>query len=124
MLLVIIGLAVIVTMVVTGQVSDQESALRAQQAADPNTAATSSTYHHTKGGTAAPAAYGTELKQAYYTVTYIPASTAVESKQIQDRNVGNLELWDDAAQQTTDIVGHITKHAIPANTQIRQSDLQ
>jgi hypothetical protein len=124
MLMIIIGLAIIVTMSVTGKVSQQEADYQAKLAADPNSVQTTQMYHHTKSGTAAPAAYGTSLKQAYYTVTYIPANSVLESKQIQQRNVGDLEVWDDAVLQTSDIVGHTVKHAVPANTQLRQSDLQ
>ena len=111
MLLIIIGLAVIVTMVVSGQIQHEE-ALVASSAGARTSAQTG------------VRSSNRPLKTAYFSTTYIPSGSAIESKQIESRDVDELELWSDAVHAPTDAVGHISTHAIPLNAQIRQSDLE
>lgn len=111
MLLIIIGLAVIVTMFVTGQVEHDEvlvaSSARARTSAQ--------TRIHSSNR---------PLKTAFFSITYIPSGSEIESKQIESRDIDELELWSDAVHAPTEVVGHITTHAIPLNAQIRQSDVE
>jgi len=106
MLLIVIGLAVLVTMMVTGKVSEQENQYREQKT------------------DSAAAQDGRPMKKAYYSVALIPQGSTIERKQIQEKNVDELELWDDASADVTSIVGRKPKKEIPLNAQIRQSDLE
>ena len=114
MLLVIIGLAVIVTMTVTGKISEEERTLSTQRQQTSNSGTTSM----------APANDSRKNKVAFYTLNYIPATSKIESKQIEERKVEELELWEDAVLTQDQIVGHVARHAIPENTQIRTGDLE
>jgi hypothetical protein len=114
MLLVILGLAVIVTMTVTGKVAEQEKTVSAQQQQTNNSGTTSM----------APANDSRKNKVAFYTLTYIPATSKIESKQVEQRKVEELELWEDAILTQDQIVGHTARHAIPENTQIRAGDIE
>jgi len=105
MLLIVIGFAVLVTMMVTSKVSEQETQYK-QEKAD------------TSAGIG-----GRPTKRAYYAATLIPLGTPIERKQIQERNVDELELWGDAVPDASMIVGRQPKKEIPLNAQIRQSDL-
>lgn len=111
MLLIIIGLAVIVTCSVTNRVADQEVGLH-------------NTRNETVQTEARAVSSNRPTHKAFYSTSYIPTGCVVESKQVEQRNVDALEVWDDAASQSSDIIGHTAKHAIPTNTQIRQGDLQ
>ncbi len=108
MLLIVIGMAVLVTMMVTGKVSEEEN-LKSQQKAD-------------LAGTQDDSS--TSRKRAYYSATMIPQGSTIERKQIRERNVNELELWDDAVPDVTSIVGRKPKKDIPLNVQIRQGDLE
>ena len=111
MVLSVIGLAVVVTVFTTGKINDdnRRSAVSHQADAtpvlvdgdkDPNT------------------------KQAFFAVTYIPTGSKILSKEIEQRDVDELGLWDDAVLTKDLIVGHTAKHAIPTDEQIRQIDIQ
>jgi len=114
MLLIVIGMAVVVTMMVTGRVEEETKSINAKRAQLEST--TNST--NPVADTSRP------HKTAFYAVTYIPYETTIEAKQIEKRQIGELELWDDAVIIPSEIVGHSPKHTIPANAQIRQGDLQ
>ena len=62
-------------------------------------------------------------KKAVYARSYIPSGSRIENKQIEVRDTNDLELWDDAKLDTTGVVGSTSKHAIPANNQICQIDI-
>jgi flagella basal body P-ring formation protein FlgA len=115
MLLIVIGLAVVVTMMVTGRVSEQEEALLKKKASLEQTAPQTDLANSTN--------IGHSNKLAFYSLSYIPAGMKIEAKQIGQRRIGELELWDDAVLITDDVVGHVPKHPIPVNTQIRRSYL-
>ena len=113
MLLVIIGLAVVVTMMVTGKVSESEREYEAQKKLSGADAVVSTKPVDSKNA-----------RTAIYTRSYIPARTKIEDKQIEERQVDKLQLWDDATLTTSDAIGHTVRHAIPEDAQIRQSDLE
>jgi hypothetical protein len=117
MLLIVIGMAVMVTMMVAGKVSEQEAEYLAASAAKEQSGSQTDK-------PASMAATNGPRKTAYFAITYIPAGSPIESKQVEQRKIGELELWDDAVIIPTDVVGHTPKHAIPVNAQIRQTDLQ
>ncbi|PWT98875.1 MAG: hypothetical protein C5B53_06130 [Candidatus Melainabacteria bacterium] len=107
MLLIIIGLAVVVTMMVTGKVSESEKA-----------------YESSSGAGSIEDVDPKNARTALYSRTYIPANTKIEDKEIEERKIDKLEIWDDATSTSSDVIGHTTKHAIPENAQIRQIDLE
>jgi hypothetical protein len=61
---------------------------------------------------------------AVFSRSYIPGSTKIEDKHIEELQIDKLEIWDDAMSTSSDVVGHVTKHAIPEGEQIRQIDLE
>ena len=108
MLLFIIGLAVIVTMFVNTKVTEQEARYEKLRA---------------NGAVMAAGSVGGTHKPAVYSRTYIPAGSKIDPKQVELRETQDLELWDDAQSDVTEVVGNAPKHAIPANAQIRRCDL-
>ena len=102
MLLVIIGLAVIVTMLTTGQIAEQER-LSGQGASSTNDGSS---------------------KQIVYSRTLIPAGSKIESKEVEVRGTSDLNAWEDAATSTSELIGSTAKHSIPAHAQIRKIDLE
>jgi hypothetical protein len=108
MLLIVIGLAVLITMIVSDKVIEEEN-LKSQQ--KPDLAAAQDDSSNSR-------------KRAYYSATMIPQGSTIERKQIRERNVNELELWDDAVPDVTSIVGRKPKKDIPLNAQIRQIDLE
>jgi Flp pilus assembly protein CpaB len=107
MLLIIIGLAVVVTMMVTDTVSDSEREYRRVQAASQDRRSNSSS-----------------ATQVVCARSYIPAGSKIEEKQIEMRDFDQLQVWEDAVTTTKDVVDHATKHAIPEDAQIRQIDVE
>lgn len=109
MLLIIIGLAAVVTAVLTGKVSEQErsyaSGQRMQQANKDS----------------APNAHS---KRIAYARTFIPIGSRIESKQIEMRNTDELDVFDDSFTSLDEIVGANPKHSIPAHAQVRKVDLE
>lgn len=99
MLLVIIGSAVLVTMVVTSTVSDQESRLQANESRPA-------------------AAFVVMSAEA------IPASTEIDKTMIVQRRAIETEIWQDAITARANAIGRVTDKLIPAHTQIRESDLR
>ncbi|HEY9717747.1 MAG TPA: hypothetical protein V6C69_09780, partial [Trichormus sp.] len=108
MLLIVLGFSVLVTMIVTGKVSESQDR-----------------YAQQKGDLAA-SQDGSSIatKRAYCATTLIPQGCSIERKQIQEKNVNELEVWDDAVPDVTSIVGRKPKKDIPLNAQIRQGDLE
>lgn len=99
MLLVIIGLAVVVTMMVTGKVSEQEQKLQA-------------------GQSQAASAFVVMSDEA------IPARTEINRTMIVQRRAAETEIWQDAITSKSNAIGRVTDKLIPAHTQIRESDLR
>ena len=106
MMLIILGLAVIVTMMVMGKLDQSQTAADSRSAlsvaAEPNE----------------------KLVKVYYALTYIPAGSTIESKQIEQSQLQELRVFDDSVKFSTDVVGRKAKHAIPVNGQIRSIDLE
>ncbi len=100
MLLVIIGLAVIVTMSVTGKMAEQENLSGQETSSDGSS------------------------KQIVYSRTLIPAGSKIESKELIVRKTSDLNAWEDAATSTSELIGSTAKHSIPAHAQIRKIDLE
>jgi flagella basal body P-ring formation protein FlgA len=119
MLLIIIGMAVVLTMVVTAAESRHQENYSAGSTA--NTAVASPAASATPPRVVLQSA---NSKTAFYSLSYIPAGSTIVSKQVQAREINELELWDDAALLQSDVVGGVARHAIPSNAQIRKSDLQ
>ena len=113
MLLIIIGLSLAMAIFVSGKISESENAYDAQHNFSRNSSLA-------KTRTINP----NDARSAFYSRTYIPANTKIEEKQIEERKIDKLEIWDDATSTSSDVVGHNTKHAIPENAQIRQIDLE
>lgn len=99
MLLVIIGLAITVTMMVTGKVSEEERRLEASQ---PR----------------ASTAFVVMSDEA------IPARTEIAKSMITQRRAVETEIWQDAITSKSNAIGRVTDKLIPAHTQIRESDLR
>ena len=112
MLLIIMGLSVVVTMMVTAKVDTQHAPTRDR----------SSVNQAESASTGAPSSR--PKRRAYYSLAYLPAGATIMAKQVQLRNIDELELWEDAVIIPADVVGRAPKHAIPVNSQIRQIDLQ
>lgn len=98
MLLVIIGLAVVFTMTVTGKVIEQDRLLEAKQ--------------------------NTGSQYVVMSVDLIPASTEIDKTMIVQRRTSKSDIWSDAIKTKQNAVGRVTENAIPANSQIRECDLQ
>ncbi|MCC7531417.1 MAG: hypothetical protein IT342_23140 [Candidatus Melainabacteria bacterium] len=99
MLLIIIGLAVAVTMMVTGKVSKEEQRL-------------------TAGKPQASSAFVVMSDEA------IPARTEISRTMIVQRRAAETEIWQDAITSKSNAIGRVTDKLIPAHTQIRESDLR
>lgn len=97
MLLIIIGMAVVVTMMITGKVNQQEAKLQ-EQAGDAEYVVMSS--------------------------KTIPAHTEIDKTMIVQRRAYSSEVWSDAIMQKSNAIGRTTDKLIPANCQIREADLQ
>jgi hypothetical protein len=110
MLLSIIGLAVVVTGFTTGKINDGSRRSDGSLQSDGTPAVVDSDKDP-------------NAKQAFFAVTYIPAGSKILSKEIEQRDVEELGLWDDAVLTKDLIVGHTAKHAIPTDEQIRQIDI-
>jgi Flp pilus assembly protein CpaB len=103
MLLVIIGLAVIVTMATTSKIVEQEKLV------DQGVSSSSD---------------GSTLKQLVYSRSAIPLGAKIESAQLVVRRTNDADAWQDAYLSVTEVAGATTKHAIPAHAQIRRVDLE
>ncbi len=108
-LLVIIGLAVLVTMMVTGTISaETQEAIRLSRSGEVTTS------ENTTSGA---------QKQVVVATIYIPAGTKIDSKFVRAAKVPELNAWDDAFSSTETLVGRISRRAIPAGNQIREIDV-
>lgn len=110
MLLIIIGLAVIVTMMVSGTVTDSSN--------------TSSNGQVAVGTTTQDATTNGPTRTAVCARSYIPAGSTIESKQLEERKCDELQVWEDTVSSTSEVVGRRAKQAIPEKAQIRQIDLE
>ncbi|MBZ0185251.1 MAG: hypothetical protein K8F91_03290 [Candidatus Obscuribacterales bacterium] len=98
MLLIIIGLAVLVTMMVTGRMSQQEAELALRK----------------EGG----------RSPVVVTSTVVPAQTRLDKYMVEQTRLVEPQIWPDAITSVPTVVGRTTVHAIPANAQIREIDLK
>lgn len=109
MLLVIIGLAVLVTMMVTGHISQQEELYERKKAEQ------SSSFADTTSATKAP---------VMFSIDQIPEGTKISDAMIEQRRVAEPMIFNDALTTKANVIGRSTKHLIPAHNQIREIDLQ
>ncbi|MBS2004350.1 MAG: SAF domain-containing protein [Candidatus Obscuribacterales bacterium] len=102
MLLIIIGLAVIITMSVTNTIGNEESTRReiTPGSVDPSQ----------------------KQKNVVYTLTYIPAGAKIEQKQVAMRSMNELDAYDDAEVSLASVLGATPSKPIPAHVQLRKSD--
>ena len=98
MLLIIIGLAVLTTMMVTGKVSQEEEKLQAEQSS--------------------------RTEYVVMSVDEIPASTEIDKTMIVQSRASEKDIWSDAIKSKSNALGRVTEKAIPAHSQIRECDLQ
>lgn len=105
MLLVIIGMAVIVTMTVTAKVSQQEAQYEAKHG---RTAARSASYSR------APVIVANDT---------IEAGATIEKDMVHQVRLREKEIFDDSLTTVPNVVGRKVKNEIPAEGQIRESDL-
>jgi pilus assembly protein CpaB len=103
MLLLIIGLAVIVTMMVTGKLSENEKALDAQKAAFEQKA-------NAKG-------------RVVYAVKDIPEGTAISADALEDREIEQSKIPQDAITSGNLATGRIAKYGIATGQIVSQHDL-
>jgi pilus assembly protein CpaB len=103
MLLLIIGLAVVVTMMVTGKVSENEKALEAQKAAFEQKA-------NAKG-------------RVVYAVKDIPEGTAISADALEDREIEQSKIPQDAITSGNLATGRIAKYGIATGQIVSQHDL-
>jgi len=105
MLLIIIGLAVVVTMSVTSKVSETESRMAASQRSEQSD----------QDG---------KMLKAVCARSFIPAGSRIEDKQIELEELSDLQVWQDAVTNTSEVIGHTAKHSIPKDAQLRRVDLE
>lgn len=98
MLVIIIGLAVLTTMIVTGKVSQEEEKLQAERSS--------------------------RTEYVVMSVDEIPASTEIDKTMIVQRRAAEKDIWSDAIKSKSNAVGRVTDKTIPAHSQIRECDLQ
>lgn len=99
MLLIIIGLAVLVTMMVTGEMAQDAEADGAAYSSD---------------GARSPVIEST---------TTIPQGSTITKVMLKQHRVDEKNIWQDAITTMPTAVGRVAKHTIPARNQIRESDL-
>jgi Flp pilus assembly protein CpaB len=102
--IIIIGLAVMVTMMITHQ-----SAKLVQVAEIDYTSP-----------------YSAESPRApvMVSVAKIPEGTTITNTMVSRHRLKEKTIWDDALTTQPDVVGRVAKHSIPANNQIREQDLR
>jgi len=98
MLMIIIGLAVLTTMMVTDKVSQEEHRLQAEQSS--------------------------RTEYVVMSVDEIPASTEIDKTMIVQGRASEKDIWSDAIKSKSNAVGRFTEKTIPAHSQIRECDLQ
>ncbi len=106
MLLIIIGLAVLVTMI-TGKRADQEQRLSAQT------------------GNVSSAIDRHEMKAPVMVSTKeIKEGTTIDSTMIEQHRLYESKIFEDSIVAKPNAVGRVAKHTIPPQNQIREIDLQ
>lgn len=106
MLLIIIGLAVVVTMLITGKVSKMEQSLSEKD--------------QSIGASVVPA--GQPRHPTVLSIHNIPAGTAIDKSMVEQISLPANLIWQDAFTTSAGVIGHTTKHEIPARAQLRESD--
>lgn len=101
-LLLIIGVAVIVTMMLTGHISEEETKLETKKASLVQ-------------GANAP---------VMFSVCTITQGTQITSEMIEQRRVPESTIWNDSLTTRPNVVGRTAKHNIPMQNQIREVDLR
>ncbi len=108
MLLVIMGLAVLATMMVTGRIAQQEEMYERKQAEQ-------SLYSDSASSAKAP---------VMFSIHQIPEGTTISDAMIEQKRVAEPMIFNDALTTKSNVIGRSTKHLIPAHNQIREIDLQ
>ncbi len=111
MLLIVIGIAVVITMLVTGKLSEVER----QHNVQAQTLDSEMTYSDTASESKAP---------VMFSVHKIPEGTKIADGMIEQRRVAETMIFNDALTTKPTAVGRTVKHMIPAHSQIREVDLQ
>lgn len=107
MLLVIIGLAVLVTSMVTGRMAQQEQELAIQS------------------GNISSATSKDEMKApVMVSVRNITQGTTITSAMVEQTRLYESNIFEDAVVTTPNAIGRVAKHTIPPLNQIRETDLQ
>ncbi len=110
MLLIIIGLAVWVTSMVTGEVSRMEKSLQEKE--------------QSIGASVVPGGGGQPRNPIVLSSHQIPADTIIDKSMIEQISLPQNLIWDDAIATSSNLLGRTTRHAIPARAQLRESDLK
>jgi pilus assembly protein CpaB len=103
MLLVIIGLAVVVTMMVTGKVSEQEKTFQAKQAE-------LETKMNQKG-------------KVVYTIKDIPEGQTIPTEALEEREIEQSKIPQDALTSASLAAGRVAKYGISTGQIVSQHDL-
>lgn len=103
MLLIIIGLAVVVTMMVTGKVSEQETTFKAKQAELESKM-------NAKG-------------KVVYTVKDIPEGATIPTEALEEREIEQSKIPQDAITSASLAAGRVAKYGISAGQIVSQHDL-
>lgn len=98
MLLIIIGLATLVTMMVTGRVSKLEAERELKRG----------------NGT---------MSAVIVSTCKIPAQSEIKRSMIAKKRVQEVSIWQDSMTTIPNVVGRTSAKDIPANVQIREADL-
>lgn len=104
MLLTIIGLAVVVTMMVTAKVEQQEALYKSAQK-----------------DTSAQISQNAPVIVAKDTIA---AGTTIEKSMVEQVRKSEKDIFEDALTTVPHAVGRKVKNEIPSGTQIRESDLE
>lgn len=119
LLLIILGLAVIVTMMVTGKISEEEARYLATHPTEDITAS---------GADPSAQPWQSEqparLRSAVFSRKPIPAATEIDSTYLRIQKVAEPRLWSDSFPSTDKVLGRTARSAIPEGNQIRAIDLQ
>lgn len=107
MLLLIIGLALVTTMMVTGAVSEQE---QRQQVAHAIAG-----HNISRSDAQSPVIVASEP---------IASGTTITKRMIEQVRMPEKAIWQDAITTTPNAVNRTAQHDIPAYAQIREADLK
>lgn len=115
MLLIIMGLAVTVTMMVTARISSEERQFLAANRSDEIT---------TSGAQPAAQSVRADLRNAVVSRKPIPEGTEIDATYLRIRKVEEGSLWEDSFPSTDKVLGRVAKVSIPAGNQIRAIDVE